>query len=134
MKFSPEKRERLLDLVEEGASIAAAAAEVGISPQTVSTWRTKGRAGQPVYKEFAERLDSIGDGPPLTEEDLIELLEQAARRGSLRAIQLLLTRPWERPPSRDDEAAAERRHRENVRRAFGLKPADETTNQRRGDA
>lgn len=52
---------------------------------------------------------------PLTEADLVALLEAAARRGNVRAIELLLRRPWERdrvaPPARRtviDELAARR--------------------------
>jgi hypothetical protein len=43
--------------------------------------------------------------PPLTEADLVSLLEDAARRGNMQAVRLLLERPWQR----DRPAIPERR-------------------------
>lgn len=97
-RFTNEKRERFLTLLESGRTIGEAAESVGVTRQTVATWRTRGRLGDgDEYVAFAERMDSVGhadDG--LTQDDLIRMLEKQARNNSIRAIQLLLERPWER--------------------------------------
>lgn len=98
MRFTNEKRERFLTLLECGRNVSEAAEAVGVTRQTVANWRNRGRLNEgPDYAEFAERMDAIGvqdDG--LSQADLIRMLEKQARKNSIRAIQLLLERPWER--------------------------------------
>jgi len=98
VKFSSEKRERFLTLLESGRTIGEAAADVGIARQTIFNWRNRGRLGDgEAQVEFAERMDAIGlEDDGLERADLIRMLEKQARNGSTRAIQLLLERPWER--------------------------------------
>src|SRR4051812_13074610 len=106
--FLPELRERFLTLLELGRTIESACADVGISRTTVNKWATRGRkeGASAEAAAFAERFDAIRDLGPyvgLSNEDLIRLLEKAARQGSVRATQLLLERPWERRKQRGDQ-------------------------------
>ena len=98
MRFTAEKRERFLTLVESGRTLGEAAGDVGVSRQTIANWRNRGRLGDGEdYVAFAERMDAIGvEDDGLKQEDLIRMLEKQARNNSIRAIQLLLERPWER--------------------------------------
>ena len=93
-RFTPERRERLLTLLETGRSVEEAAADVGINPSTVARWAARGRAGDEEAVEFAERFDAIrqGDGERLSEDDVVRLLEQAAKKGSVTAMKVLLER------------------------------------------
>ena len=64
----------------------------------MSKWAARGRQGDPEASEFAERFDALREGrgdEPLTDDELVGLLERSARRGSVRAIQMLLERKWE---------------------------------------
>lgn len=96
MRFTEERREQWLSMVEHGHSQQEACAEVGVSPATISRWRLAGRAGRSDEAVmFAGRLDAVVEGTcavRLTEDDLVRLLEQAARRGSVTAIRTLLDR------------------------------------------
>lgn len=97
--------------MEAGRNVEQACAAVEVSRSTVSKWAARGRQGDREASEFAERFDSLREGrgdEPLTDDDLVALLERSARRGSVRAIQMLLERKWEagradsregRPPS-----------------------------------
>jgi hypothetical protein len=104
MRFTPERRERFLTLLEVGRTVRDACADVHVSQTTIGKWAARGRAtGATVEEvEFAVRFDAIREGTgsgqhrPLTSEDLVALLERAARRGSVQAMKLLLERPWER--------------------------------------
>ena len=110
-RFTPERRERFLTLIEAGRNVEEACADVGISRATVSKWRAKGRKaeGPCPEAEFAERLDAIaaGEGETrLTADDGVRLLEVAARKGSVQAQKILLDR-LERKGSDDDEGEGE---------------------------
>lgn len=41
-RYPPEFRRRVLDLIAEGRSVASAAADLGMSGQTIYTWRRQG--------------------------------------------------------------------------------------------
>src|SRR4051812_7804653 len=93
-KFTAERRERFLTLLEVGRNQEEALADVGISRATVTKWAARGRTekGTPAAA-FAERYDVVRGGlhsAELRRDDLVRLLERAARKGSIRAIQLLL--------------------------------------------
>ena len=95
-RFTAERRERFLQLVEQGITQGEACREVGVGQQTVRRWRLDGREGRsPEAVEFSSRLDSIGDGTsevPLDVRDLVRLLERSARKGSVNAQKYLLER------------------------------------------
>lgn len=109
-RFTPERRERFLTLMEAGRTMEEACADVGVSRVTVSKWRAEGRKAEMGDKAvFAERLDAIrsGEGEArLQDDDVIRMLEVAARNGSVQAMRLLLTRPWEAKRDDDDPSAA----------------------------
>lgn len=110
-RFTPERRGRFLGLLEAGRNVEEACAAVEVSRATVSKWAARGRQGDPEASALAERFDALREGhggEPLTDEGLVGLLERSARRGWVRAIQMLLERKWEaggadsregRPPS-----------------------------------
>lgn len=90
-------------MITAGRNVEEACAAVGVSRPTVSRWLARGRAGKDVEAvEFARAVDEANFAP-LTESDLVRLLEKSALKGSIRAIDLLLRRPW--------ESAHDRRHR-----------------------
>jgi transposase len=94
-RFTVERRERLLTLLEAGRNVEEAAASVDVNPSTVARWAAKGRAGTTAEaQEFAKRFDAIrqGDGERLTEADVVRALEQAIRKGSVTAIRTWLDR------------------------------------------
>jgi hypothetical protein len=106
-----------------GGSLARAAEKAGVTRRTLERWRVQGRAELEQATPLA-RLALEADRPaarvpePLGESDLVELLEAQARRGSVRAIELLLARRARAPaepraddPFRElDELAEQRRH------------------------
>lgn len=101
-RFTPEKRARLLGMIEGGATMEAACAACDVTPLTVRRWHALGRAGRsPEHAAFAASLDAAresavaGDDGPMTTAELVGLLERQARRGSVRALELLIERPWE---------------------------------------
>jgi transcriptional regulator with XRE-family HTH domain len=111
------------EVLAAGGSLAQAAEEVGVTRRTLERWRAQGRAELDQASSLA-RLALEADRPagvaarPLSEAELVELLEAQARRGSVRAIQLVLARranaPAERPRTDDpfwevDQLAAQRR-------------------------
>ena len=119
-KFTSERRERLLTLLETGRTVEDAAASVGVSPTTVQRWAARGReAVSPDEAEFAERFDAVrqGDGERLSEDDVVRLLEQAAKKGSVTAMKVLLDRfkseavPTNVDTDEFDELKARRRSR-----------------------
>lgn len=105
--FNPERREKFLTLIEVGRNVQEAAAEVGVTTTTVYRWADKGRFEEDTDRaEFSERFHAIQTGTNekrLGKDDLIVLLEKSARRGSVQAIKLLLERPWDRKPEKEDK-------------------------------
>lgn len=103
--LTPDVVRRAGELRDRGAGIAEIGAALGVSRRSTfrALARTRGVSIEP------------DDPRPLSEADLVVLLERQARRGNVRAIDLLLRRPWERdrvaPPARRsviDELAARR--------------------------
>ena len=94
--FTEDRREPWLYLVGHGCSQQEACAEVDVSSATISRWRLAGSTGRSdAASDFAERLDAVVEGTTsvrLTEDDLIRLMEAAARKGSVTAIKYLLDR------------------------------------------
>jgi transposase len=108
-KFTIDRRERFLTLLERGFCIEEACADVGISRVTVTKWAARGRGPNPPddgSAEFAYRLDEIREGKRelrLSQQDVVRLLENAARKGSVQAMKALLERPWERQADEPDQ-------------------------------
>ena len=95
-RFTPERRERWLSLIESGVPQSEACLDVEVSPTTVGRWRSNGRAGRsPEAVAFAERLDAVTEGTSasaLGVPELVALMERQARRGSVTAIRWLVER------------------------------------------
>jgi transposase-like protein len=95
--------------LERGATVAQAAAEAGVHRRTVERWR---RRGEGELTPFA-RLAAVAAKPspaaagPVTEAELVALLEREARHGRIRAIELLLERIAARRVAREDNPFAE---------------------------
>ena len=103
-RFTAERRERFLTLLETGRNVEQAAADVDVNPSTVARWAARGRADTtPETKAFAERFDAIreGDGERLSEADVVRALEQAIRKGSVTAMRIWFDRfgKREKPPA-----------------------------------
>jgi transposase len=79
------------------ASAEQVAEAIDVHPATIRRWLRRGRE-EPgsIYGRLVEAVDAAGAGrgEALTREELVVLLERQARRGNVRAIQLLLERPW----------------------------------------
>jgi len=111
IRFTPDLRERFLTLVERGDSIEEACADVGVSRATVTKWAARGRKGNVLDDgsvEFAFRLDEIREGANeegLSRDDIIRLLEKAARNGSVQAMKLLLERQEKKDADTDGPAS-----------------------------
>lgn len=109
MKFTAATAGDLVGRLRAGVSIADAARGAGLSERTVETWLRKGRQDPDGrYGDFARRADAAraeAAERPLTEADLVRLLENAAKRGSVQAIRVLLDRHRRRqatgPPADD---------------------------------
>jgi transposase-like protein len=98
--FTVQKRERFLAYLERGETVSQAALQSEISRVTVNKWVREGKEADDNSDkaQFARRYEAIlaGTGPvQLTRSDLVTMLEARARAGTVRAIELLLTRPWE---------------------------------------
>jgi hypothetical protein len=97
-------RQRLIAAVEGGATLAQAAAAVGIPVGTVHSWARRGRERpEGPLGPFAAAVAERGRGlarltvPPSADprsrpsrEELLDLLGEAARRGNVRAAEILL--------------------------------------------
>lgn len=103
---TPELAQRAGELRAEGLTVAEIGEALGVSRS--STFRALART-----RGDRSTIDASIVAPPLTERDVVRLLEAAARRGNVRAMELLLRRFAERPataspPSVIDELAARR--------------------------
>ena len=128
-KLTPELAAALCVLLGGGASRGQAAAMAGVDRGTLSRWLSRGssdrQAGRAsLYASLAtttearELLEPVG---PMSEGEALALLEAAARRGNVRAAEVVLRfRRSERSPSNawppvvEHPSAAEDREREAV--------------------
>jgi hypothetical protein len=94
--FTPERRGKLLGLLEAGRTVEDAAAAAGVSGYTVHRWARKGRVEEGTEAAgFAERFDAVREGRGdrgLSEADVVRLVEISARGGSVQAQKVLLDR------------------------------------------
>jgi transposase-like protein len=129
-RSNPDSVAAAADVLAAGGTIAQAATQAGVSRRTVERWRDRGRIelADAVFARLAleaDRLPPEQQGP-LSEADLVELLERQALRGSTRAVELLLRRV-SKPASVDvddpfievDQIAEYRRARLSGRRYTG---------------
>lgn len=77
-RYPPEFRRKVLDLIAAGRSVASIAADVGVSDQTIYTWRK-------------QELIDTGEVPGLTTVEAAEL-RAAKRRIAELETQLTVTR------------------------------------------
>jgi len=52
-KFTPERRQLILEALRENPSVPSAASKAGISPVTLNRWLQQGEEGDPEFAEFA---------------------------------------------------------------------------------
>jgi hypothetical protein len=104
--FDELKRERLLALMEAGQTVAQACAATGVGRATVTRWAAAGQepTASTAAREFSRRYAELrqarrptngngnGHGGPLSDEELVVVLEDSARRGSAEAAKMLLGR------------------------------------------
>ena len=106
-KFSPEAQAQIVEAIRGGATTAEACRNVPISVSAFKAWL---RRPEPEFREFRGRVElarvaAAGDSVPhelLSREELLAKLDRQARNGSIRAIQLLLERPWEKKSNGSD--------------------------------
>jgi hypothetical protein len=134
-KFSPDLRERFLTLLERGDSIEDACADIGISRATITKWAARGRKSDAATDdgsaEFAFRFDEIREGlgeSSLSRDDVLKLLEKAARNGSVQAQKILLERLEKKDADKDGQGTDGQAEEEDP---FAKLPGDELA-QRRG--
>lgn len=112
MTSRPDSVNAASAVLTAGGSLTQAAAEAGVSRRTLERWRAQGRDAldRAPFARLALEADrpALAAAEPLNESDLIELLEAQARRGSVRAIELLLAAP---------RRLARRSHAEMIRSA-----------------
>jgi hypothetical protein len=120
-RFS-EVRESLIAAVESGTTIGDAARAADVAEATVRGWLREGRRDpESRYAAFAQAIDAARAARPelpepgLSEADVVALLEQAAKRGSVPAQKALLDRferqrdNGNREPDEFDQLKASRR-------------------------
>jgi hypothetical protein len=118
-RFDELKRERLLVLMEAGQTVEQACAAAGVGRATVTRWVRAGRKPDAPadVREFSRRYSELreaarpsngnGNGHGLlTDEQLLAVLEDSARRGSAEAAKMLLSR------RQRQERTAEEAHQE----------------------
>jgi len=101
---------RLVGSIRAGMTIAEAARDVDVPEPTVKRWLVRGRKEEgSVYARLAGDVDAFRAEvkEPLGRDDLVPMLEVAARRGSVQAIKLLLERPWEKKSADKPEKPVE---------------------------
>lgn len=96
----------VLTLLRRGVTATEAAAATGVNVNTIRAWIRR-------YEEFGAAAGGRASRPPLTAVDgraslpdrreLLELLAEQARRGSVRAVELLLRERPSEPEPVDDE-------------------------------
>jgi transposase len=93
VKLSAEITSTFADAVRAGASFEDAARVAEISHNTAKTWLTRGRKGEKRYQPFAVAIDAAraeaAERPePMDEDELLVVVSEAARRGSVQAMKL----------------------------------------------
>lgn len=99
-KFTPERRAAILAGLRAGVSVSDSCRFLDLAPGTVRNWLSRGRREQVgPYADFAAEVDAAREevahrvaAAGLSEEDLLRLMEAAARRGSVQAAKFLLGR------------------------------------------
>jgi len=96
-RFTPDRRERFLTLLEVGRNVEEACAKVKVGRATISRWAASGREAEPGSEraEFARRFDDVRGrrtATSLTSADVVRMLEKSALKGSVQAMKLLLVR------------------------------------------
>jgi hypothetical protein len=112
-RWTPENRGALLERVSAGVSYQDACRSVGVSYPSLKAWLKKGREGVPVYAEFLEALEGAraeaeARPEPMDEAELLHVVSEAARKGSVAAMKLR----WEillayREPAEAEEPQAD---------------------------
>lgn len=111
-KFTPEIRGGFLERIAAGLSIEDACRAVGIAKATFKGWQGRARKGVPAYVEFMQEVDDAREvaanrPEPMDGDELLRVVSQAARKGSVQAMKLR----WEmicadRNASEEDETEA----------------------------
>jgi hypothetical protein len=102
--FDEQARLRFVAAVRAGESTVDAAEEAGVAPRTAHYWLSRGKRARQLgqsgpHAAFATEVEAAETryvDAGLSRVQLVRLLERQALRGSIRAIGLLLDRPWER--------------------------------------
>ena len=91
-----------------------------MNPSTPDRWAARGRAGDEEAVGFAERFDAVRQGKGeerLSEDDVVRLLEQVARKGAVTACKVLLDRfkaELAKPEAADEFDELKQRRRSRV--------------------
>ena len=80
---------RIILAVEKGLPRRTTAKLARISPATYNKWLAAGKAGDPVYKEFYDR---VSEAEARGEEELVGIIRKAAHVGTWQAAAWLLER------------------------------------------
>lgn len=92
-KWTPENRGALIERVAAGLSHQDACRAVGVSYPSLKAWMKRGRAGDDEYAEFVQALEQAREQAkarpePMDEEELLRVVSEAARKGSVQAMKL----------------------------------------------
>jgi hypothetical protein len=79
-KFNAAIAARTLDVLSSGCGRDCAARIAGISPRTLANWLARGRAGDPAFASFAERVDAAQEKYRRLRVGMTHLREAARRR------------------------------------------------------
>jgi len=98
--FNADLRTRFLAMVEVGVPVGEACARTPVPGRTMRAWLARGRKNPDSPEgDFARRYD-LCRTRPLTKANLLRMLERAALAGNVRAVELLLRRPWRQSRTR----------------------------------
>ena len=83
-----------LELIGDGLSFKDACRECEVQEKTVRNWLSKGRAGDERYVEFATIFEATKEEveqrkEPMDREELLLVVSEAARKGSVQAMKLM---------------------------------------------
>lgn len=93
-KFTPETRGAVIERTAAGVSLPDIASAIEVRLPTLKSWLTRGRreeAGE--YHDFAQAVDSAREEAknrpePMDEDELLRVVSEAARKGSVSAMKL----------------------------------------------